>query len=123
MLGVRGGLVDFGLNPSTIHQGEMFEGEFIDVTLQLQMDPNDHIGTTGYPFNIYSWLSTRGAVDNNDVERDTFSVFIPCTHVASSPILKDKRFYPRLDENKSSIIVYIRGKLKRITLCSGFQIL
>ena len=107
---VGDGWVDLAVKPSIIRQGECHEGEVIDFTLQLQMCPTDHVGTTGPPFNVYAWRSTRGAVDSKQVAHDTMSIFVPCDHFASSPLLKDKKYYPRFDAEKTSIICYIRGE-------------
>jgi hypothetical protein len=102
--------VDFGINAATIRQGETFDGEKIDFTIQLQMCPGENIGTTGAPFNILTWQTSRGAVDHKAIERDTLCIFLPCNHVGCSPIVRDKKFYPRLSKDGKSLIVYIRGK-------------
>jgi hypothetical protein len=74
--------------------GEIFEGETIDFTLQLQMCLTEHIGTTGHPFHIHLWRTAHGAVDCKDVEHDTLCMFFPCQHLTSSPIMRDR--HPRL---------------------------
>jgi hypothetical protein len=64
------GLVEFGASTSIINQGEIFEGETIDFTLQRQMCSTEHIGTTGHPFHIHLWRTAGGAVHCKDVEHD-----------------------------------------------------
>lgn len=107
---VGNGWVGLGLKPSIIRQGESHEGEKFDFMIQLQMDPDEQIGTTGPPFDIAAWRSFRGGVDSKDIAHDTMTVFVPCPHIANSPLLKATTYYPRLDKEGTSLIVYLRGK-------------
>lgn len=106
---VGDGQVEFGVHNSEIRQGEIHEGERFDITLQLQLDPNEGIGSTGIPLNVCTWKSSRGATDSEGVPHDTLGIFLPCEHVSADPILEDTAFAPRLDRSGSSIILHIRG--------------
>ena len=121
---VGDGWVGLGEKSSVIRQGECYEGEVFDFTLQLQMSPDDHIGTTGFPFNIQTWRTSRGGVDSKDIPHDTMTIFLPCPHLASSPLMKEKKHYPRFDKNGNSIILYIRSKctdrLKHSIPCNSY---
>ena len=104
------GMVPFGQRMAVLRQNEMYEGELIHFTLQLQIDPHCLVGTTGFPFYVKSELTTLGATDNLDVEHNLFTVLFPVQNVGVMPVVTNRDVYPRFSKSLDSIIFAIRGK-------------